>query len=203
MAMSRGSPARQADARLGFVAEPAALAELDLTVADLSDPDVRSLVIRHEHPELDRALREGRRDVEVDGEPINPRLHLAMHEIVSTQLWDDDPPEVWATAARLLESGYDRHEILHMLAAAVAQQVWGTLHEERPYERDLHVAALQALPGSCERERATRTGARRHADARKDARRVARAARAAIVVPDSGRPGHQSARPAATRGFQA
>jgi hypothetical protein len=100
-----------------------------------------------------------------------------MHEIVATQLWDGDPPEVWATAARLLESGYERHEILHMLAAPVAQQVWGTLHEERPYDRALHVAALHALPGSWEQERATRTGARLHVDERKRARRAARAAR--------------------------
>ncbi|MGI8414493.1 MAG: DUF1841 family protein [Solirubrobacteraceae bacterium] len=175
--MSPGSPIRDDDARLEFVAEPATLAVLDLTVADLADPDVRSLVIRHEHPELDRALRDVRREVEVDGEPINPRLHLAMHEIVATQLWDDDPPEVWATAARLLKSGYDRHEILHMLAAPVAQQVWGTLHEERPYDRDRHVAALEALPGSWEQERATTTAGRLHGDERKDARRAARAAR--------------------------
>ena len=175
--MSPKSPTRDGDGRLGFVAEPAVLAELDLTVADLADPDVRSLVIRHEHPELDRALRGGRREVEVDGAPVNPRLHLAMHEIVATQLWDDDPPEVWSTAARLLDSGYDRHEILHMLAAPVAQQVSGTLHEERPYDRDFHVAALQALPGSWERERATRTGARVQVDERKSARRAARAAR--------------------------
>jgi Domain of unknown function (DUF1841) len=175
--MAPGSLSRDADARLGFVAAPAALAELDLTVADLAEPDMRSLVIRHEHPELDPALREGRREVEVDGAPMNPRLHFAMHEIVATQLWDDDPPEVWATAARLLESGYDRHEILHMLAAPVAQQVWGTLHEERPYDRDLHVAALQALPGSWEQERATTTAARLHVDERKEARRAAGAAR--------------------------
>ena len=31
---------------------------------------------------------------------MNPRLHLKMHEIVATQLWDDSPPEVWDTAAR-------------------------------------------------------------------------------------------------------
>jgi hypothetical protein len=100
-----------------------------------------------------------------------------MHEIVATHLWDDDPPEVWGTAARLLDLGYDRHEILHMLAAPVAQQVWGAWHEERPYDRALHVAALQALPGSWERERTTTTGSRRHVDERKDARRAARAAR--------------------------
>lgn len=175
--MAPGSPSRDADARLGFVADPAALAEVGLTVADLADADMRSLVIRHEHPEFDRALREGRRELEVDGEPINPRLHLTMHEIVATQLWDDDPPEVWATAARLLDSGYDRHEILHMLARPVVQQVWGALREERPYDRALHVAALQGLPGSWEQERPTRTAARLHVDERKDARRAARAAR--------------------------
>jgi hypothetical protein len=160
-----------------FVGDPDTLAELNLTVADLADPDIRSLVIRHEHGEFDRALREGRGEIEVDGESINPRLHLAMHEIAATQLWDDEPPEVWETAARLLELGYDRHQVLHMLAAPVAQQIWGTLHEERPYDRDLHVAALQALPGSWEEERATITAARRHAGERKDARRPARAAR--------------------------
>ncbi len=175
--MSPGSPPRGADERRHFVADPDALAELHLTLTDLADPDMRALVIRHEHPELDQPLRADRPDVEIDGEPINPRLHLAMHEIVATQLWDDDPPEVWETAARLLGLGYDRHEILHMLAAPVAQQVWGTLHEKRPYDRDVHVAALEALPGSWEEERTTRTGARRHADERKDARRAARAAR--------------------------
>ena len=156
--MSSGSPPHDADERLGFVAAADALAQLHLTVDDLADPDVRSLVIRHEHPEFDRALREGLPDVEVDDESINPRLHLAMHEIVAAQLWDGDPPEAWETAARLLELGYERHEILHMLAAPVAQQIWGTLHEERPYDRDLHVAALEALPGSWEEERATGTG---------------------------------------------
>ena len=108
---------------------------------------------------------------------MNPGLHLAMHEIVATQLWDDSPPEVWDTAARLLDAGYERHEILHMLGRLVSDQVWEALHDERPYDRERHVAALQALPGSWERERTTKTAIRRHDDARKRARRAARAAR--------------------------
>jgi len=52
---------------------------------------------------------------------------------------------VWATAARLLEEGYERHEILHMLGRPVSDQVWEALHEERPYDRERHVAALRAL----------------------------------------------------------
>ena len=108
---------------------------------------------------------------------MNPRLHLAMHEIVATQLWDDSPPEVWDTAVRLLEAGYEQHEVLHMLAGPVVDQVWGALHDERAYDRERHLAALRALPGSWERERTTRTAANRHDDAPKQARRAARTAR--------------------------
>lgn len=175
--MSPPSRTDREDQRRRFVADPGALAALGVEVEQLSDPDVRSLVIRHEHPEFDEALKEGRREIEgLDG-PMNPRLHLRMHEIVATQLWEDSPPEVWDTAVRLLEEGYERHEILHMLGRPVSEQVWEALHEERPYDLERHVAALQALPGSWERERTAGTAARRHDDARKQARRAARAAR--------------------------
>jgi hypothetical protein len=84
---------------------------------------------------------------------------------------------VWETAVRLLDAGYERHEILHMLGRPVSDQVWAALHDERPYDRERHVAALRALPGSWEQERVTRTSAERHTNARKQARRKARAAR--------------------------
>jgi Domain of unknown function (DUF1841) len=175
--MSPQSSANRENRRRRFVADPDALAALGVEVEQLSDPDVRSLVIRHEHAELEEALKEGRREIEGPDGPMNPRLHLAMHEIVATQLWEDSPPEVWDTAARLLEEGYERHEILHMLGRLVSDQVWEALHEERPYDRDRHVAALRALPGSWEHDRTARTAAGRHDDARKQARRAARAAR--------------------------
>jgi hypothetical protein len=168
---------RSHDDRRRFVADPDALAALGLTFEQLSDPDVRSLVIRHAHPELEEALKAGRREIDGNDGPMNPRLHLTMHEIVATQLWEDSPPEVWDTAVRLLDAGYERHEILHMLGRLVSDQVWEALHDERPYDHERHVAALDALPGSWERERTTETAARRHDDARKQARRAARAAR--------------------------
>lgn len=177
LVMSLQPRADREDQRRRFVADADVLAELGVEVEHLSDPDVRSLVIRHEHPEFEEALKEGRREIEGPGGPMNPRLHLKMHEIVATQLWEDSPPEVWDTAVRLLEEGYERHEILHMLGRLVSDQVWEALHEERPYDRERHVAALQALPGSWERERTARTAAGRHDDARKQARRAARAAR--------------------------
>lgn len=163
--------------RRRFVADPDVLGELGLRLDDLADPDVRSYVIRHEHPELEDALMGSRDEVDLGYGPFNPRLHLTMHQIVATQLWDGDPPEVWETAVRLLEDGYERHEILHMLSRPVSDQVWSAFHDDRPYDRGRHIAALRALPGTWERERTAISAAKKHDDARKQARRQARAAR--------------------------
>lgn len=73
------------------------------------------MLIRAAHPELDT-------DAEttlVDGEEMSPRLHLTI-QVIATQLADDDPPDVWATAQRLRKLGYGRHEILLMLGAGTA-----------------------------------------------------------------------------------
>lgn len=126
---------------------------IELTFLDPSDPDDRSLLIRAEHPELGDALRKDRDEVVIGGATVNPRLHLTMHEIVATQLWDGDPPEVWDTAKRLLDDGYERHEILHMLASALVGEIWSVLKEGEPYGRDRYVGALAALPGSWEAAR--------------------------------------------------
>lgn len=181
--MSRQSTEGAQDERRLFVADPDVLDELGVTIDQLADPDVRSAVIRGEHPEFADALHDGREEVDLGHGPINPRLHLAMHEVVATQLWDNSPPEVWDTAVRLLQAGYERHEILHMLAGPVVEQVWGAVHDERPYDRDGHLGALHALPGSWERARSARPAAKRHDDARTQARRAAQAARRASRRP--------------------
>ena len=161
------------------------MADLELRLEDLADEDTRAVVLRHEHPEFEEALKAGVREIDGPNGPINPRLHLVMHGIVATQLWDNSPPEVWEAARRLLDSGYERHEILHMLGRPVAEQVWEAWHDERVYDRDAHVAALLALPKSWERTRSARRLEREHhlaqrPDApatRKRARRQAKASR--------------------------
>jgi hypothetical protein len=163
--------------RQQFVGAADVLAALGVTVEELADPDVRMMVRRHEHPEFEDALTQGLEEIDLGDGPMNPRLHLAMHGIVATQLWDDSPPEVWEAAVRLLNEGYGRHEILHMLGRSVSDQVWTALHDERPYDRERHVVALRARPGSWEQERATRTSAQRHNDARKQTRRNTRVSR--------------------------
>ncbi len=106
--------------RLALIASDRSLASVDARAEDLADPDVRAVVIRADHPALDRALRDGRDEITVNGEPVSVRLHLQMHQVLATQLADDDPPEVFVTAQRLLAAGYERHEVLHMLTAPIA-----------------------------------------------------------------------------------
>jgi hypothetical protein len=89
-----------------------------LEIEQLADQDVRSVVIRQDHPEFEQELKEGRREIEGNDGPMSPRVHLKMPEIVETQRWDDSPPEVWDTAARLRDAGYERHEILHNARAS-------------------------------------------------------------------------------------
>jgi Domain of unknown function (DUF1841) len=120
---------------------------------DPQDPDDRALLIRAAHPGLDEAIEEGYETVVAGGQEMNPRLHLTLHEIVAKQLIDDDPPEVWATAQRLRRLGYRRHEVLHMLGAAMTGELWEALEGNRGYDHLAHVAALEALPESWERQR--------------------------------------------------
>lgn len=139
--------------RLMLITDAHTLGALGITADELTDPDTRAIAIRRDHPDLDHALRHGEDVIEVAGEPMNVRLHLAMHETVAAQLAEDDPPEVYLTARRLLDSGYDRHEVLHMLAGAMAEQIHDALAGTGGYDRDRHLAALSALPESWERRR--------------------------------------------------
>ncbi|NMH99650.1 DUF1841 family protein [Pseudonocardia acidicola] len=117
--------------------------EEDFPHLDASDPDERRMLIISEHPEYQSALDDPAFSGEIDG--VNPRLHVSMHEIVASQLWDDDPPEAWVAARRLLDDGYDRHEILHHLASLVAPELHAALTERRPVDVDGYRRALSEL----------------------------------------------------------
>ena len=119
--------------------------ELDLALLDPADPDDRHFLILAEHEELAQAIENDEEEVLVGGQPINPRLHITIHEVVTSQLLADDPPEVWQTARRLLDAGYGRHEILHMIGAAFATELWNVLHEGKPADTARYVQALRAL----------------------------------------------------------
>ncbi|HEX6255647.1 MAG TPA: DUF1841 family protein [Euzebyales bacterium] len=123
----------------------ASLPGIDVTMLDPGDADDRAMLVRAQHPDLAAAIDDGDDDIDVDGEPMSPRLHLAIHEVVAAQLWSGDPPQARRAAERLLSAGHDRHEALHLIGAAVAEELWAAQRTGVPADPDRYVAALDAL----------------------------------------------------------
>lgn len=119
--------------------------DLDLELVNPADEDERAFLIEAQHPEFADALRNDEEMI-VDAEPINPRLHVALHQIVASQLLADDPPETWQTVQRLAVLGYDWHNIMHMIAAVVSDDLYQALHEHRPFDLADYARRLGELP---------------------------------------------------------
>ena len=120
--------------------------ELDLQLLDPGDEDDRALLIEALHPEFAGALQ-GEDDVIIDGEPVNPRLHVAMHQVVANQLLANEPPQTWQTVQRLAGRGHDWHNIMHMIASLVSEDLYGVLQEHRKPDPAAYARRLNELPG--------------------------------------------------------
>jgi Domain of unknown function (DUF1841) len=121
---------------------------LDLELLDPGDEDERAMLIEALHPEFTDALH-GEGDVIVDGQTINPRLHVAMHQVVANQLLAGDPPETWQTVQRLAGLGYDWHNIMHMIASLVTEDVYSALIHR---EGDFGLLIPAAVVGSADED---------------------------------------------------
>lgn len=120
---------------------------IDVSLLDPEDEDDRRLLIAAEHPLFWKAIEEGMPDVDVGGETVNPELHLAVHQVVANRILDDVPPEFWQTAQRLTHKGYRRHDVLHMLASVVSNELYAALTEQPAISDDDIRSALWRLPG--------------------------------------------------------
>jgi hypothetical protein len=101
---------------------------------DPGDEDERNLLIVAEHPEYRHVLEDPFSEELIDG--VNPRLHIALHQVIANQLWDDDPPEAWEAARRLLAKNHDRHAILHALAYEFTEELHPTLTRQQAPDPD-------------------------------------------------------------------
>ncbi len=110
---------------------------------DPGDEDERGLLITGEHPEYHEMLDDPTSEELVDG--VNPRLHIAVHELVANQLWHDDPPEAWQAAQRLTALGQERHDVLHALGEVAMKHLWGALTAHEPVDNDAYRRDLDAL----------------------------------------------------------
>jgi hypothetical protein len=82
----------------------------------------------------------------LSGPAGNPRLHAAMHQIVSQQLRADEPPQTWQTLQRLAGQGYGWHDIMHMIAGLVTDDVHTALTTQRRFDLADYIRRLDDLP---------------------------------------------------------
>jgi hypothetical protein len=59
----------------------------------------------------------------------------------------DDPPQTWQKVQRLAAPGYDWHDIMHMIAQLVTDDVYHALREHQPFDRPDFARRLSLLPG--------------------------------------------------------
>ncbi|MGI9023698.1 MAG: YecA family protein [Acidimicrobiales bacterium] len=80
------------------------------------------------------------------GEGLSP-ASLTAREILGNQIADDDPPEVWATARRLLALGIDRVRVMSELGLALGKAIRLSLEsDDRSFDMDEYVGLLGNLP---------------------------------------------------------
>jgi hypothetical protein len=119
---------------------------INLDHLDPDDEHDREVLIKALHPQFGKALRDGG-EIVVDGQAVNPRLHVIVHQVAANQLLADDPPETWLTVQRLAGLGYNWHTIMHMLGGLVAENISRVTVELKPFNRADYLRSLDALPG--------------------------------------------------------
>ncbi|MDP2245212.1 hypothetical protein [Pseudomonas sp.] len=67
-------------------------------------------------------------------------------QAIENQIEAAEPPAALATLNKLSLVGYERGEILHMMAMVLAHEVRAMLDADRPFDSAAYEQALRALP---------------------------------------------------------
>ncbi|ALI07653.1 MULTISPECIES: hypothetical protein [Pseudomonas] len=67
-------------------------------------------------------------------------------QAIENQIESDNPPAAKATFNKLTLVGYEREEILNLMAHVLAVEIDAILEEDRPFDTQWYEAALRALP---------------------------------------------------------
>lgn len=84
-------------------------------------------------------------------ERASPEVERVLREAVLDQIANNEPPEAALTLARLQRDGMPEDEAVRWIAAALLQEMSVMIRDNRPYDRDSYVAALDRLPGLIDR----------------------------------------------------
>ncbi|MFJ3482493.1 hypothetical protein ACIPL1_03825 [Pseudomonas sp. NPDC090202] len=67
-------------------------------------------------------------------------------QAIENQIESGEPPAAKATFNKLTLVGYERDDILNMMAHVLAVEIDGILEEDRPFNTEWYEQALRALP---------------------------------------------------------
>jgi hypothetical protein len=76
---------------------------------------------------------------------FSPVLHEQIHDIVEKQIEENNPKETRKTLDRLINSGYDRHDAIHMIGTVVVEEIYQTMKFNETFNGDRFVKNLQKL----------------------------------------------------------
>ncbi len=115
--------------------------------APLSEEDARLAQAMREHPEyadlwghLDELSDE---QIERDG--TNPILHVTIHTTIENQLAIGQPPETGQAVEVLMQQGLSRHEAIHRVGTVLAEEIYGVLKDNRPFDESEFTRKLKQL----------------------------------------------------------
>jgi hypothetical protein len=94
-------------------------------------------------PFLQEAAMSEPSDIEHDEEEF---VESTLIQAIENQIESDNPPAAKATFNKLTLVGYERDEILNLMAHVLAVEIDAILEEDRPFNTEWYEAALRALP---------------------------------------------------------
>jgi hypothetical protein len=82
-------------------------------------------------------------DIDSDEEEF---VENTLIQAIENQIESDNPPAAKATFNKLTLVGYERDDILNLMAHVLAVEIDALLEEDRPFDTQWYEAALRALP---------------------------------------------------------
>jgi len=76
----------------------------------------------------------------------NERLRKAILEVIHNQIRENDPPEIKQALNRLQEQAFSEEEAIKLIGYVVASEVFSVLKENRQYDKEQYISALNDLP---------------------------------------------------------
>jgi len=82
-------------------------------------------------------------DIDNDDEAF---AETTLVQAIENQIESDNPPAAKAAFNKLTLVGYERDEILNLMAHVLAVEIDAMLDDDRPFDGEWYEAALRALP---------------------------------------------------------